>query len=63
VLVGVNRNELISRVNKEVADRSLFNLDFLGRMAAYIGPVVALLAALSLGVSDLLRILLGPFAG
>jgi hypothetical protein len=62
VLIGVNKNELIARVNKDVADRSLLNLDFLSKIAAYIGPVVALLAALSVGVSDFFRILLGPFA-
>ncbi|AGA24625.1 hypothetical protein [Singulisphaera acidiphila] len=62
VLVGFNCNELISRVNKIPVDRSLWNLDFLGKLVAYVGPVLALLAALSVGMSDLIRLVLGPLS-
>ncbi|MDR3620324.1 MAG: hypothetical protein P4L85_13315 [Paludisphaera borealis] len=60
VLVGFHRNALISRVNKLPTDRSLWNLDFVGKLIAYVGPVVAVFAALSVSMSDLIRLVLGP---
>ncbi|WP_237170548.1 hypothetical protein [Paludisphaera borealis] len=60
VLVGFHRNALISRVNKLPTDRSLWNLDFVGKLIAYVGPVVAVFAALSVSISDLIRLVLGP---
>jgi hypothetical protein len=60
VLIGYNRSGLVAQVNGLPANRSLWNLDFLGKATAYVGPVLALLAALSIGASDFLRIILGP---
>lgn len=61
VLVGVNSNTLIARVNRLPAHRSVWNLDFLAKMVTYVGPLIGLLAAFSFGMSDILRIILGPF--
>ena len=62
VLWGIQRNEFIARVSKAGVNRSLWNLEFVGRLTAYVAPVLGLLAVLSVGVSDVLRIVLGPFA-
>jgi hypothetical protein len=61
VLIGINGNEFIARVNKVPVNRSLWNLDFLGKLTTYVAPVLGLLTVLSVGVSDFLRIVLGPF--
>jgi hypothetical protein len=63
VLAGINRNELFARINKIPAGRSLWNLDFLGKLTAYVAPLLGLLALLSAGVSDLLRLIVSGFTG
>jgi hypothetical protein len=61
VLLGVNSNSLIARVNRLPAHRSVWNLDFLAKSFAFIAPVLGLLATLFFGMADVLRVFLGPF--
>jgi hypothetical protein len=57
---GFQRNPLIRRVTGSEG-RPVFNLDFLGKMLTYVGPLVAgLIAVFSFTASDVLRVMFGP---
>lgn len=61
VLIGINRDELISRVTNTLPGRLKFDRDLLSQMFTYVVPLIGLLAALSYDVSDLLRSWFDPF--
>ncbi len=60
VLIGVNRNELISRVSGTVPGRLTFDSGFVAQMLTTIVPLLAALLAVSFDLSDILHTLLGP---
>ena len=60
VLVGVNRDELISRVSDTAPGRVTFDNAFLNLCLTTIGPIAAALFAISFDVSDLLHTFFGP---
>ncbi len=56
---GFQRNALIRRV-KGGEEKSAFNLEFLGNLLTYVGPLVAgLIAVFSFTASDILRVMFG----
>jgi hypothetical protein len=60
VVVGLNRDELISRVTNSVPGRLKLDRDLLSNLLTYVLPLVGLLGSLSYDVSDLLRSWLDP---
>jgi hypothetical protein len=60
ILVGINRDELISRVSDTAPGRLTFDSNFLTSLVTTLGPLLGALLAISFDVSDLLRAWLGP---
>jgi hypothetical protein len=60
VLVGVNRDELISRVSDTAPGRVSFDNTFINLCLTTLGPLLAALFAISFDVSDLLHTFFGP---
>jgi hypothetical protein len=60
VLVGANRDELISRVSDTKPGSLNFDSNFVGSLLTIIGPLVGALIAVSFDISDLLRTWFGP---
>lgn len=60
VVIGLQGNELVCRVNRRTGTSAFFSLDLAAKLAAFVAPVLGLLAVLSIGVSDVLRLIFGP---
>ena len=60
ILVGINRDELISRVSDTTPGRLTFNSSFLTSLVTTFGSLLGALLAISFDVSDLLRAWFGP---
>jgi hypothetical protein len=60
ILVGVNRDELISRVADTAPGRLTMDSSFVGSLLTMVAPLVAALVAVSFDLSDLIRTWLGP---
>ena len=60
VLIGINRNELISRVGDTTPGKLTFDSRFVGSLMTMIAPLLGALLAISFDVSDLLHTWLGP---
>jgi hypothetical protein len=60
VVVGFNRDEMISRLSNTVPNRLKFDQQLWGHLITYIVPLVGALAAISPDASDMLRSLLDP---
>ena len=60
VLVGVNRDELISRVSDTTPGRLSFDGGFINLCLTTLGPLAAALLAISFDLSDLLHTWFGP---
>ncbi len=60
VLIGTNRDELISRVSDTAPGRLTFESNFVASILTTIGPIVGALFALSFDISDLLHTWFGP---
>ena len=60
VLVGANRDELISRVSDTKPGSLNFDSHFVGSFVTILGPLVGALLAVSFDLSDLLRAWFGP---
>ncbi len=60
VLVGVNRNEFISRVSGTTPGRLTFDGQFVSSLLTTIVPLFAALLAISFDLSDILHTLFGP---
>jgi hypothetical protein len=55
IVIQVNRNELVSRIQKTTPNRISLDHRFLGDLFTYILPLLLALAALSVSLSDLFR--------
>ena len=60
ILVGVNRDELISRVSDTTPGRLTLDSNFIGSLLTIVGPLVGALVAVSFDMSDLFRTWFGP---
>ncbi len=60
ILIGVNRDELISRVANTAPGRLTIDSNLTGSLLTMIAPLVAALVAVSFDLSDLLHAWLGP---
>jgi hypothetical protein len=60
VLIGVNRDELISRVSDTTPGRLTFDSGFMSSLLTTIVPLFAALLAVSFDLSDIFHTLLGP---
>jgi hypothetical protein len=60
VLIGVNRDELISRVADTTPGKLTFDADFISSLVTIVGPLLGALVAISFDVSDLFRAWFGP---
>ena len=60
VLVAVNRDEFISRVSKTTPNQLTFDSTLVGPLFAYVLPLIGIVAAISLDVTDVVRVWLGP---
>jgi hypothetical protein len=62
VLIGVNREEFMSRVSKTSPNRLSLNNTMMGPLFAYVLPLIGVLALVSLDAGDVVRSWLGPMA-
>jgi hypothetical protein len=62
VLIGANRDELISRVSDTTPGRLSFDFDFLSSLLTFVVPLLGALLAMSYDLTDLLRTWFGPFS-
>jgi|GEM_PF-4565150 len=60
VYFGMNRDGLLSRVHRTPDGKSIFDSDFLGKGLLYLAPVLTLLSSVSVGFSEVIRIVLLP---
>ena len=60
ILVGINRDELISRVSDTTPGRITFNSNFVTSLVTMLGPLLGALVAISFDMGDLLRAWFGP---
>ena len=60
VVIGFNRDELISRISNTTPNRLKLDQGLVGGIMTYILPLLGVLAALSFETSDTLRSLLDP---
>ena len=60
IVVGFNRDELISRIANTAPNQTKLNPNLVGSFLTYIVPLVGVLAAFSFDTSDTLRSLLDP---
>jgi hypothetical protein len=60
IIVGINRDELISRVSDTAPGKLSFDSNFISSLVTMLGPLVGALVAISFDVSDLLHAWLGP---
>ena len=61
VLIGVNRDELISRVSDTAPGRISLDSGFINLCLTTIAPLIGALLAISFDMSDLLHTWFGPF--
>ena len=59
-LIGVNRDELISRVSDTRPGRISFDSGFVNLLLTMIAPLLGALLAISFDLSDLLHVWFGP---
>ena len=60
VLLGVNRDELVSRVSNTTPGRLTFDTNFINSFLTMFAPLIAALLAISFDLSDLIHTWLGP---
>ena len=60
VLLGVNRDELISRVSNTTPGRLTFDSHFVSAILTMFAPLIGALVAISFDLSDLLHTWFGP---
>ncbi len=61
IVIQINRNELVSRIQKTPPNQITFDRQFLGSLFQYVFPLLVALGALSVPLSDVVRSLLEPF--
>jgi hypothetical protein len=61
VLIGANRDELMSRVSDKTPGRVSFNFDFVSSLLTFLVPLLGALLAMSYDLGDLFRTWFGPF--
>jgi hypothetical protein len=60
VVIGTNRDEVISRVSDTAPGRITWDSRLFGHLGAFVVPLVGVLAAISFDVLDFFRAILGP---
>ncbi|MFM7130795.1 MAG: hypothetical protein ACKO0V_15710, partial [bacterium] len=61
VMIGISRDGVMARVKRSPEGLWILNGDLVGKLVGFAAPILTLLATLSLGFSDLFRVLFRPF--
>src|SRR5262249_52970748 len=62
VVLGINRDDLISRISKTRPNRLSLDVPLMANLVTYVVPLLGVLAAISFDASDMIRTVLDPIA-